>query len=622
MDVEIKQQFEEMGVEVSEDVITKSLELCVSYRVDDAAEFVEQWLAFSISNLHGAEPTTENLLEFERKVFQVKRDKELAQSNRKRVSYATSSANTIYAPPVEANPLAIYGVDDSAVIEDYDVAGVDGSSIGQEGVNEDEMLGSYNVCHTPKPKARNALARTPARHSDALLFSPASYSPISGTPRSHTALAGSGKIVYTFGNPTLIGTAKWASAKQKKIDVKQLLRHKGATLDEPKSNYMYDCLRERCDIAADRIFHIGKDLCKKVFGANADDYELSQVDEHSQELTKTIGTICCDHEGPLDPSSTMLAGSDEARCLTVRLNFSKAKSAAVFPGQIAIVSGKNPKGDTFIVDEVFTERQLSPPTTPSLTDPLSFVIAAGPYTNDDDLAYEPLQDLIVYLKDHKPDVLVLTGPFLDAEHKLISENLTLAESFESFFEKMITSIVEAIGTMTKILIVTSHKDANADPVYPTMSVPLRKSYPNVHVLPDPSMIDLNGIVMGMTTTDIVQHIISHELAFNAGDKVKRVVNHLFHQGSFYPLQPPACDEMSFDSFLAARYAKIEQIPNILILPSDQKCFIRVVNGCLAINPGRLADNNGGTFARFVISPPANESEENIHNFVACQIRKV
>lgn len=65
---------------------------------------------------------------------------------------------------------------------------------------------------------------------------------------------------------------------------------------------------------------------------------------------------------------------------------------------------------------------------------------------------------------------------------------------------------------TKIVIVTSHKDANADPVYPTMSVPLRKSYPNVHVLPDPSMIDLNGIVMGMTSTDIMQHIISNELA--------------------------------------------------------------------------------------------------------------
>lgn len=103
-----------------------------------------------------------------------------------------------------------------------------------------------------------------------------------GTPRTHSAIAGSGKIVYTFGNPTLIGTAKWASTQQAKIQIKQLLCHNGATLDEPKSNYMYDCLREKCDIAADRIFHIGRELCKKVFGANADDYELSQVDKHSQ----------------------------------------------------------------------------------------------------------------------------------------------------------------------------------------------------------------------------------------------------------------------------------------------------------------------------------------------------
>nr|XP_036212794.1 DNA polymerase alpha subunit B [Bactrocera oleae] len=622
MDVEIKQQFEEMGVEANEDVITKSLELCASYCVDDAAEFVEQWMAFSISNLNGAEPSVENLAEFERKVFQAKRDKELAQANRKRVSYATPSTNTIYAPPVDSNPLAIYGVQDSAVIDDYDVGGGDVNSASQDLNDDEQMLGSYNVCHTPKPKARNALARTPARHGDALLFSPASYSPIAGTPRSHSAIAGSGKIVYTFGNPTLIGTAKWASTQQAKIQIKQLLCHNGATLDEPKSNYMYDCLREKCDIAADRIFHIGKELCKKVFGANADDYELSQVDKHSQEMTKTIGTICCDHDGPLDPSSTILAGTDEACCLTVRLNFSKAKSVAVFPGQIAIVSGKNPKGDTFIVDEVLAERQLSPPTAPKLTEPLSFVIVAGPYTHDDDLVYEPLHDLIAYLKEHKPDVLVLTGPFLDAEHKLISENVTLAESFESFFEKMITSIVDVIGNLTTILIVTSHKDANADPVYPTMSVPLRKSFPNVHVLPDPSMLDLNGIVVGMTSTDIMQHIISNELAFNAGDKVKRVVNHLFNQGSFYPLHPSACDDISFDSFLAARYAKIEQIPNILILPSDQKCFIRVVNGCLAINPGRLADSNGGTFARFVITPPSNKEETNICNFVACQIRKV
>ncbi|XP_053945292.1 DNA polymerase alpha subunit B-like [Anastrepha ludens] len=156
MDAEIKQQFEEMGVEASEDVITKSLELCISYHIDDAAEFVEQWLAFSISNLNGAEPTVASLSEFERKVFQAKRDKELAQTNRKRVSYATPSANKVYAPPVESNPLAIYGVEDSAVIDDYDVSsgsrGGGGSNIGKDVDEDEEMLGSYNVCHTPKIK--------------------------------------------------------------------------------------------------------------------------------------------------------------------------------------------------------------------------------------------------------------------------------------------------------------------------------------------------------------------------------------------------------------------------------------------------------------------------------------
>lgn len=58
----------------------------------------------------------------------------------------------------------------------------------------------------------------------------------------------------------------------------------------------------------------------------------------------------------------------------------------------------------------------------------------------------------------------------------------------------------------------SHKDAHADPVYPTMPYQLQKPYPNVHLLPDPSMIDLNGIVIGMTSTDIVDHILTNELA--------------------------------------------------------------------------------------------------------------
>lgn len=198
-------------------------------------------------------------------------------------------------------------------------------------------------------------------------------------------------------------------------------------------------------------------------------------------------------------------------CRTVRLNFSKTKSVGVFPGQVVMVSGMNPKGDIFMVEELYTEQNLQPPKPPTIAEQLSFVIAAGPYTQDDDLVYDPLQDLVVYLKENKPNVLILCGPFMEAEHKLISDNITLAETFEVFFEKMITGIVEAVSGDTTILVVASHRDANADCVYPTMPINLKKTFPNVHMLPDPSIVDLNGLTIGVTSTDIVDHILYNEL---------------------------------------------------------------------------------------------------------------
>lgn len=41
------------------------IEICLRYDVDDPVEFVEQWMAFSVSKLSGAEPTVEYLREME-----------------------------------------------------------------------------------------------------------------------------------------------------------------------------------------------------------------------------------------------------------------------------------------------------------------------------------------------------------------------------------------------------------------------------------------------------------------------------------------------------------------------------------------------------------------------------
>lgn len=159
-----------------------------------------------------------------------------------------------------------------------------------------------------------------------------------------------------------------------------------------------------------------------------------------------MGVVCSEHGGPLDATSILLLGSDETACRTVRLNVSRCKTVALFPGQVVMVSGINPRGDTLLVEQIMSECELMSHAPPNNADALSFVVASGPFTHNDDLVYEPLHDLMTYLSTQPPNVLILTGPFLDAGHSLISqESTTLAETFDSFFEKMITGIVDMIG---------------------------------------------------------------------------------------------------------------------------------------------------------------------------------
>lgn len=139
---------------------------------------------------------------------------------------------------------------------------------------------------------------------------------------------------------------------------------------------------------------------------------------------------------------------------------------------------------------------------------------------------------------------------------------------------------------------------------------------------------------------------------NSGDKIRRAFNYLLHQRSFYPLNPPP-EDVSVDSELAKNHASLDFVPNIMILPSSMKCFIRVsclvvarahsyldgfksffkyfqffllqdLNSCLVINPGQLTVYGGestrGTFGRLVITP--THDYKTLSNYLACQIIKI
>ena len=69
---------------------------------------------------------------------------------------------------------------------------------------------------------------------------------------------------------------------------------------------------------------------------------------------------------------------------------------------------------------------------------LCMVVAAGPFSSKTDVLFEPLQALLEHCTACPPHVLLLLGPFLDAEHPLVQAG-TLQDSFQHIFTRQVHS---------------------------------------------------------------------------------------------------------------------------------------------------------------------------------------
>lgn len=154
----------------------------------------------------------------------------------------------------------------------------------------------------------------------------------------------------------------------------------------------------------------------------------------AQEPTVFAGRIVCDSEGRLNAQSLLLEGSQrDSEGVRVKLDVSKCPGCRLFPGQVVLIKGTNPSGHCVVASEVLPGIPL-PMARTSLSDlaqhaaargerGLSVVVAAGPYTVSEDLAYEPLAALLEYCGQHQPNVVLLAGPFVDVEHPQIKDGM-------------------------------------------------------------------------------------------------------------------------------------------------------------------------------------------------------
>ena len=88
--------------------------------------------------------------------------------------------------------------------------------------------------------------------------------------------------------------------------------------------------------------------------------------------------------------------------------------------------------------------------------PLSVVIASGQFTMPEDLSFEPLEELTQFCAQHKPDLLLLLGPFVDVDHPLIQSGM-VDEAFEDMFDRLVCTCL-----LSRRLLATANWDWGAE----------------------------------------------------------------------------------------------------------------------------------------------------------------
>lgn len=450
-------------------------------------------------------------------------------------------------------------------------------------------------------------------------------------------------VVHAFGDTQLLQQINWSRNDQVRSDRVTItistFNGDDDSLSDGSGNsyeHMHISTRRRTQALGDRLLQRARRICRRMVTLEQT-RPPQKTKERTTEAVTMIENIPIHHVDCLHPDTVYVMGrivvlNDQQNdrlalidhySVTVRqrpLDMSRMVHWSLFPGEIVVLEGVN-RCDKFQVHNIYFKEELVSSRAPTnLTSDLSLVMAAGPYTAKDDLQYEKLSGLLAYCKTNCPDVLILTGPFGDMTNPLFN---TIMETYEEFFERMVIDIMSSVSTNTEVLIVSHHDDLVSMFVYPTLPYGIvSANFPNLSFLPDPCVITINGLEIGITTADIINDLSEAEESSDPmGDKIQRAFNYMFHHRTFYPLFPPA-ENLALDVNSLATVGNLPRVPNMMICPGNLESYIKEVHRCVCINPGHLSDQTTGqgTFARVVIKRPEAETEES-PKYVACQVVK-
>ena len=147
------------------------------------------------------------------------------------------------------------------------------------------------------------------------------------------------------------------------------------------------------------------------------------------------------------------------------------------------------------------------------------MVACGPFTHKNNLLYEPLRDLFERVAQDKPQVLILMGPFVDANHEQVQDGILsykdpntkeiefidFQELFKLLFE-FIHRQMEKAQTKTRLVVIPSAREMSL--MSPLPLLPYEKSlFPkelNATLVGNPQIFSINDINIGVINADIVK----------------------------------------------------------------------------------------------------------------------
>ncbi|CAK4705161.1 unnamed protein product [Aphanomyces euteiches] len=576
--------FNNRSLEIQKDAVDTCVQLCREFALT-VESLVEQWDVFSM-NASVQTATVESLATFRSSIILEQQKKGTTLKKEPRESLKHKSM-------VKKEPLAsVYGVQLPTVQE-----------------TPKKRLSSSGTFQSPEAK----MIKTS-------VFSPTSFQ--SPPSAEYAARTNAGEVVDSF-NVNLKSQFDAADTRDDAVKVEAIHPEKqvGSSM-----NYMYTSMADRA-ISLDQLLVDFQTRMEAQLGV-----ECGAVGDPSPAQVIVCGRIVCEApEGKLNASVIQLEGARKyCGGQRVLLDLSQVPALEAFPGKLVAVEGIYNDTRNPMQVKRFIEPEPLPLPTSIANDsaPVRVFTAAGPFTANNDPQHQPLNDLIAVALKEKPDVVILVGPFIDANHVkdgVVSYDDVMVSFDDLFLFKIVAKFNTLLSELPncQLVLIPSVRDVQHPYVFPQPPFDRKKTFEGldspdyqrrVHLFPNPCTFTINGTVFGAISSDILLELGGAE--FNRSQQANqqrlyRLAEQLLRQNSFFPLFPS-----NGDTPLDLKYLEQYQLsvrPDVLLLPSVLNRFSGAVQETLCVNPGQLSKGQaGGTYAELTILPKGHHESPELH----------